>query len=154
MYSVMNNTEDLYQLIWMSRPLMQAAEAAVEHGLQGTALTVRMRAVLEMLYRHGDLTVPDLALKLDINRQYVQLMVNETLAEDLAVRKINPRHKRSTLLALTDKGRGLIEGVIEQEKMLVKVIEKKLDPADVATALAVVTALIEQLKLYNRVSAK
>ena len=68
----MNKTDQLYQLVWVSRPLMQAAEAAVEQGLEGTGLTVRMRAVLEMLHRQGDLTVPDIAQKLEIQRQYVQ----------------------------------------------------------------------------------
>ena len=54
-------TQELYQLVWMSRPLMQAAEACVESGLAGTDLTVRMRAVLEILRAGGDLAVPEIA---------------------------------------------------------------------------------------------
>ena len=45
----MINAKQLYKLIWMSRPLMQSAEAAVERGLEGIGLTVRTRAVLEVL---------------------------------------------------------------------------------------------------------
>ena len=67
-------SEKLYQLVWMSRPLMQAAETCVENGLAGTDITVRMRAVLEMLRAQGNLSVPEIAAKLDIKRQYVQLL--------------------------------------------------------------------------------
>jgi len=142
----MKVSEQTYKLIWLSRPLMQAAEAAVERGLTGTGLTVRTRAVLEIILAHGEATVPDIAQKLEIKRQYVQVMVNETLAEGLTVRLENPRHKRSPILALTDKGRALIADVVLREMKLVGSIGSGLDPADVETALKVVTALTEKLK--------
>jgi DNA-binding MarR family transcriptional regulator len=69
---------------------MQAANACVEAGLEGTELTVRMRAVLEILRRHGDQTVPDIAARLEIKRQYVQLMVNEVLAGGFVEQRANP----------------------------------------------------------------
>ncbi|MEM1130412.1 MAG: MarR family winged helix-turn-helix transcriptional regulator [Pseudomonadota bacterium] len=142
----MSKTDHLYHLIWMSRPLMQAAEASVEKGLEGTGLTVRMRAVLEVLHAQGDATVPDIAHRLDIKRQYVQLMVNETLADGLTVRRANPRHKTSTLIALTDQGRALIDGVIARERALVADLGADIDATDVETALKVVLTLVERLK--------
>jgi DNA-binding MarR family transcriptional regulator len=136
----------LYELIWMSRPLMQAAEAAVEQGLVGTGLTVRTRAVLETLLAHNDATVPDIAQKLEIKRQYVQLMVNEAIADELAVKRDNPRHKKSTIIALTVKGRALIEDVVRREMMLVRSIGAGLNAAEIEIALKVVAALTENLK--------
>jgi len=140
------DTIRLYQLIWMSRPLMQSAEAAVERGLKGSGLTVRTRAVLEILLVEKEATVPIIAEKLEIKRQYVQLMVNETLAEDLTLKRENPRHKRSTLIALTQKGQALIEDVVQREMTLVRLIGDGLDAADIETALKVVTTLAEKLK--------
>ena len=142
----MNQIEQLYRIIWMSRPLMQSAEAVVEKGLAGTGLTVRMRAVLEILHRHGDGTVPDLASLLEINRQYVQLMVNETMASGFTERRPNPRHKKSSLVALTASGQSLIETVIAQEKALLDAIATDIDPAEVEAALKVVTKLAKFLK--------
>lgn len=142
----MTKHEQLYRIIWLSRPLMQAAEARVEKGLDGTGLSVRMRAVLEILQTHGSATVPEIAQRLEIKRQYVQLMVNETLAEGLAVRHANPRHKKSAMIDLTPKGRRLIEDVVRREKQLVERMAADLDAADIATALDVVAALIEKLK--------
>ncbi|AKS46466.1 DNA-binding transcriptional regulator, MarR family [Octadecabacter temperatus] len=142
----MIDTKQLYKLIWMSRPLMQSAEAAVERGLKGSGLTVRTRAVLEVLQADNEATVPDIAKKLEIKRQYVQLMVNETLAEGLTVKRANPRHKRSTLIALTQKGQTLIEDVVQREMKLVRSIGEGLNAADIETALRVVTTLTENLK--------
>lgn len=142
----MKNSEQLYKLIWMSRPLMQAAENAVERGLDGTGLTVRTRAILEILHAENEATVPAIAQKLEINRQYVQLMVNETLAENLTVRCENPRHKKSAIIKLTSNGRGLIEDVVRREMALVRSINAEMNASDVDTALKVVTALAEKLK--------
>jgi DNA-binding MarR family transcriptional regulator len=142
----MIDAKQLYKLIWMSRPLMQSAETAVERGLKGIGLTVRTRAVLEVLLADKEDTVPDIAKKLEIKRQYVQLMVNETLAEGLTVKRENPRHKRSTLIALTQKGQELIEDVVQREMKLVRSIGEGLNTADIETALRVVTTLTENLK--------
>ena len=73
----------LYELIWNTRPLLQRIERAVQRGLEGTDLTVRMRAVMEILGRDGAQTVPALARALEIQRQYVQIMVDETTAASL-----------------------------------------------------------------------
>lgn len=139
-------THQLYQLVWMSRPLMQAAEACVENGLAGTDLTVRMRAVLEVLRAEGDLSVPDIAAKLEIQRQYVQLMVNETLSSGFTKQLPNPRHKRSPLLALTDAGRALIDNVVAQEKDVMQFIGADLSDEEVETALKVVLKVTTKLK--------
>lgn len=149
MYVVNMKTQNLHQLIWMSRPLMQAAEACVEAGLGGTSLTVRMRAVLEILAKYGAQTVPDIATKLEIKRQYVQVMCNETLASGLVEQRANPRHKRSPILALTDQGRSLIEDIIAKEMSLVDEIGADLSEDDIATALRVVLAVTNNLK--NRI---
>lgn len=148
MYDVImsDKADHLHHLVWMSRPLMQAAEACVEAGLQGTELTVRMRAVLEILRRSGDQTVPDIAVRLEIKRQYVQLMVNETLASGFVEQRTNPRHRRSPLLALTDRGRDLIDNIIARELALMKTVGADLNEEDIVTALNVVLVVTGRLK--------
>ena len=138
--------EELHKLVWMSRPLMQAAEARVEAGLDGTGLTVRMRAVLEILRDHGSQSVPELAVKLDIQRQYVQLMVNETLESGLAEQHPNPRHKRSPLIALTERGRVLIEEIISSELAIMQAIGNRFTDEEISIALNVVCRVTEELK--------
>lgn len=146
MYDVVMKTEQLHQLIWMSRPLMQAAEACVEAGLVGTNLTVRMRAVLEMLDKYGEQTVPEIAARLEIKRQYVQIMCNETLASGLVEQRPNPRHKRSPILTLTDYGRTLIEEIISNEMKLVERVGANLSGENISTALEVMRTVTDRLK--------
>lgn len=146
MYIADMKAEQLHQLIWMSRPLMQAAEGCVEAGLAGTNLTVRMRAVLEILDKYGEQTVPELAARLEIQRQYVQIMCNETLASGFIEQRANPRHKRSPILALTDHGRTLIEEIISKEMKIMEEMSEDLSKEDIATALKVVLAVAERLK--------
>lgn len=137
---------NLHRLVWMSRPLMQAAEACVEAGLAGTNLTVRMRAVLEMLLRYGEQTVPELAARLEIKRQYVQVMCNEALASGVVEQRENPRHKRSPILALTDTGRSLIEEIISKEMKLMEELGANFSSEDISTTLKVVRAVTDSLK--------
>lgn len=146
MYDVIMKADQLHKLVWMSRPLMQAAEACVEAGLEGTDLTVRMRAVLEILRTYGDQSVPDIAARLEIKRQYVQLMVNETLASGFTGQRPNPRHKRSPLLVLTDRGRSLIDDIVSRELALVQKIGAGFSDEEVSTALEVVLAVTQKLK--------
>lgn len=149
----MEHTQHLYQIIWQSRPLMQAAEDLVAQGLQGTGLSVRTRAVMEMLLQFGPLTVPDLAQKLEIQRQYVQQMVNETLHEGLTQRQTNPRHKRSPLIALTDAGHEMIAQVIANEETVVAGLATGFNPQDVETTLRVTQALVAKLKTAKQKAA-
>jgi DNA-binding MarR family transcriptional regulator len=105
-----------------------------------------MRAVLEILYRHGEQTVPEIAARLEIKRQYVQLMVNETLAGGFVVQRANPRHRRSPLVALTDRGRDLIAAIIARELAAMQLVGADLKDEDIATALKVVLALTAKMK--------
>jgi DNA-binding MarR family transcriptional regulator len=146
MYNVNMKAEQLHQLIWMSRPLMQAAEGCVEAGLAGTNLTVRMRAVLEILDKYGEQTVPELAARLEIQRQYVQIMCNETLASGFIEQRANPRHKRSPILTLTDQGRTLIEEILSKEMKIMEEMSEYLSNEDIATALKVVLIVVDSLK--------
>ncbi|APO88392.1 MarR family transcriptional regulator [Donghicola sp. JL3646] len=130
----------------MSRPLMQAAESCVEDGLAGTNLTVRMRAVLEILHKYGEQTVPELAARLEIQRQYVQIMCNETLASGFIEQRANPRHKRSPILALTDQGSTLIEDILTIEMQIMQEMSEDLSTEDIATALKVVLFVVDGLK--------
>lgn len=149
MFNVMKN-ERLYALIWQTRPLLQRIEGAVEAGLRGTGLTVRMRAVLEILATQGPLAVPALARRLEINRQYVQLMVNETMAAGFAERQANPGHRRSSLIALTELGAALIDRVRAAEMALVGSLAEALSDAEIDTARRVSDHLLAGFRRLNQ----
>ncbi|WP_421701547.1 MarR family winged helix-turn-helix transcriptional regulator [Aliiroseovarius sp.] len=141
----MTKVDDLYAVTWMSRPLMQAAEVLVERELQGSGLTVRMRAVLEILAREDGLPVPELARQLHIQRQYVQVMVNEALAAGLVEKRDNPRHKRSVLIALTPAGETQIRAVMTREQTIMARLAEGFEADELAVVRRVMGRVLTKL---------
>jgi len=146
----MDTSEKLYELIWMSRPLMQAADTLVERNLKGTSLTVRMRAVLEVIALHGSLPVPEIAAHLHINRQYVQVMVNETIAQGFTQKISNPRHQKSALIALTVAGNQIINQVMTQERVIVRNLASNLDATSIDEAHGLMSKLLIALQTLEK----
>ena len=50
-----------------------------------------------------------------VSRQHIQQQVDALLERGLVERQDNPAHKRSSMLALTDKGRALIQNMRADE---------------------------------------
>lgn len=141
-------TDPLYRLVWLSRPLHQEVEKAVAAALPA-GLTVRMRAVLEALHDLGPSTVPTIARHLEIQRQYVQLMVNEVAAARFAEARPNPASKRSPLFHLTEEGTALIEAVRTREQALLARIAETLPAEDIQTALRITEQVLAAFKEEN-----
>jgi DNA-binding MarR family transcriptional regulator len=81
----------------------------------GLDVTVAMRGVLELILLGGPATVPDMARTRGVSRQHIQQQVDALLERDLLERQDNPAHKRSSIIALTDKGRALIQNMRADE---------------------------------------
>lgn len=141
----MKKDELLHRILWLSRPLMQRTEQLVRSGLGEAALTVRMRAVLEVLATGGPLSVPDIGRELQIQRQYAQVMVNEVLAGGLAERRTNPKHRSSSLITLSQEGKTIINDILARELEVTKKLSEAFSLSDLQIVHEVLTRLIERL---------
>jgi len=83
---------------------------------EGLGLTAATRGILDALLLGGVATVPRIARDRGASRQHVQQQVDTLLERDLVERRSNPNHKRSSLIALTDKGRALVENMRAEER--------------------------------------
>lgn len=119
----------LYEIIRYIRPLHRYLAEAVSVELEGTGVTVPMRAVLEYLNENGEKTVPNIARSLMLKKQYVQDIVNDLLSDDLVERIENPAHRRSWLIGITPDGTGKVNAIRKREQVnLIKVgADLKLD---------------------------
>jgi DNA-binding MarR family transcriptional regulator len=81
----------------------------------GLDLSISTRAVLELLLLSGAAPVPDMARVRGVSRQHIQQQVDALLEHGLVERQDNPAHKRSPLIALTDRGRALIQSMRADE---------------------------------------
>lgn len=140
----MTDTNDLYDLIRLVRPLYKALEGAVARGLEGTGLTITERAVLEQIHDNGPLPVPRIGDALIIPRQFVQKTADGLIARGLVERRLNKAHRRSALMALTPSGEELIARVLQQEAELTARVAACLEPSDVEVAKAVIRLMIKE----------
>ncbi|MBL9095338.1 MAG: winged helix-turn-helix transcriptional regulator [Alphaproteobacteria bacterium] len=105
-------------------------------------ITTAMRAVMETLAEAGAMTVPQIAKLKGVTRQHVQLLADALVAAGLAAVKDNPAHRRSSLIALTEKGRRAFAKMRAREAPIVEEIAAAFDVQDMERATAVLTRLI------------
>ena len=107
----------------------------------GSEVTVAMRAVLERLLLEGPATVPSMARARGVSRQHIQQQVDTLLAKGLLEREANPAHRRSPILALSDKGRALIQTMRSEELHALSRLQPGVSDSAVTEATQVLAAL-------------
>ncbi|HVI92714.1 MAG TPA: MarR family winged helix-turn-helix transcriptional regulator [Anaeromyxobacter sp.] len=139
----------LYAVIRHVRPLHRHLARAVEDQLEGTGITVGMRAVLERLHDDGAQAVPRIARALMLPRQVVQRLVNAALEIELVRAAPNPAHRRSALIELTPAGRRAIDRILAREAAVLRDVAARMARADVDACLRVIAQLTEE---FGRIS--
>lgn len=129
-------------------PLYRRVQRKVEQSEAVEGLSIGVRAVLDLLRKHGPMTVPQMGRAQAISRQFVQRMVNDAAARGLVESVPNPAHRRSSLIRLTDAGRAAITAVLAREHLLLRQVGGGLTEADVRACLRV---LGEMLALFDHV---
>jgi DNA-binding MarR family transcriptional regulator len=104
-------------------------------------VTAAMRAVMETLADHGPMTVPQIARTKGVTRQHIQLLADALVAGGLAAVRENPAHRRSPLIALTEKGRRIFGRMRERESPIVEELATAFDARDLERASAVLVRL-------------
>ncbi|MBI2738642.1 MAG: winged helix-turn-helix transcriptional regulator [Rhodospirillales bacterium] len=91
-----------------------------------------------------------LARDLGANRQNVQRIVNDLMADGLVTFAANPHHRRAQLVVLTDKGRETYEAAMRLQVPWVNSLADGLSVKDVQAAHRVMTALRRKLEAGER----
>lgn len=137
---------EAYQVTWLIRRLFRAMAERADRYLGDAGLSAADRAVLEFLYPDRRLTVPDIARRYQVTRQHVQATANGLVDRDLVQTLDNPRHKRSPLLRLSDRGRQLFERIRRRETLLLDDLFADIEIADIATTRRTLQRLLDQLQ--------
>lgn len=109
-------------------------------------VTAAMRAVMETLAADGAMTVPQIARLKGVTRQHIQLLADALIAAGLAAVKENPAHRRSALIALTDKGRRTFAKMRARELPMVAALADEFDAQELDRAAAVLARLAARLE--------
>jgi len=111
---------ELGRLVRQTRLLFQELRGAASRVHGGDAQTAARRSVLEELATDGPATVPDMARTRSVSRQAVQGLVDGLIAQGWIERVGNPRHKRSSLLRLTEVGESAIRDMNRRENVALR----------------------------------
>ena len=111
---------DQYQITWLIRRIFRAMALKADNYLKSMGISVADRAVMEFLYPEQRLSVPQIADQYHVTRQHVQATVNSLKARGLVNMEENPRHARSQLVTLNDKGRELFAQIAAGDEAAIK----------------------------------
>ena len=140
-----NDPTEPYEIIWLVRRLFRALSQKSAEQLVTFGISVAERAVMEFLYPKEALSVPEIAERYQVSRQHIQVTVNSLLEQGLAVSRQNPRHKRSSLIQLNAKGRGLFETVLKQDRKIVDALFCDISKTNVRITRQTLQALLDAL---------
>ncbi len=136
----------LAEVLAVLGPLYRKCQRVVEEsqGIEGASIGVR--AILDMLRIHGDMTVPQMAQSQALSRQFVQRMTNEARDNAWVELRPNPRHKRSSIVSLTAAGSSVIETIARREQARLGSIGGDLTMTDIDSCKRVLSSLLEELR--------
>lgn len=143
---MMQDLDSAYQIIWLTRRLFRALGQKSDASLQDMGISVADRAVMEFLYPDGRLSVPEIAERYQVSRQHVQVTVNGLVQTGILAAGVNPRHKRSALIGLTSKGKGMFKVIMGRDKKIVKKLFSKISEKDKGVTRKTLAALLAELK--------
>jgi DNA-binding MarR family transcriptional regulator len=93
-----------------------------------TGLSTPERKILQSLERLGSATVPEVAARLGVSRQSVQVVCNDLLSRGYIAFFDNPRHKRSKLAGLTEAGTKAYHAAQQNEYAAIEQALGDIDP--------------------------
>jgi DNA-binding MarR family transcriptional regulator len=134
--------------VFRANGLLLAAgdELAAQEGLT----SARWQVLGAVTLAGRPLTVPQIARRMGLTRQSVQASVNRLLADDLVASQDNPDHRRSPLIALTDRGRSAYESLDRRQAAWVNELADGIDANKLAAAARVLGELSERLERRSR----
>jgi len=141
----MQDIDDAYQIIWLTRRLFRALAQKSDDSLQDLGISVADRAVMEFLHPDQTLSVPEIAERYQVSRQHVQVTVNSLSDAGILVAKVNPRHKRSPLISLTDKGKTMFRRIKTRDTRIIKTLFSSVTEQDRRITRKTLATLLTEL---------
>lgn len=133
-------------LIAVARQLADDLEDTARLLHHGDDLTVAERRLLLLLRQGGPQAIPQLALKREATRQYIQQTLAPLVARGLVAWQDNPRHRRSRLAVLTEEGMGMTRRVMQREGELVRRLAAGADLNRISATVETLRELDEHLR--------
>ncbi|MES0810845.1 MarR family winged helix-turn-helix transcriptional regulator [Roseibium sp. SCPC15] len=143
-------SEDLVELMREVRKTFRLLAGISDTMLEGRGLTASLRAILEFIADNGPSTVPQMAAAKSMKRQSIQAFVDRLLVMGLVETAPNPAHKRSVLIALTEKGAAEFRSIRTEETLLLEQVAARWAGGDAELASQTLKEFRRQLSRLGR----
>jgi DNA-binding MarR family transcriptional regulator len=140
---------DPYQIIWLIRRLFRALAQKSDDSLKDLGITAADRAVMEFLHPDKRLAVPQIAQRYQVSRQHVQATVNHLVEAGLATARANPRHRRSSLIELTGKGKTMFRTIKSRDARAVRTLFRNVSGQDRIVTEKTLRQLLAEVGVAN-----
>ncbi len=138
--------EALHQLFKEIFTMQNALTEIMDSIHDAAGLSTPQVRLATLLHNSGPDTVPHLATAFNVSRQFIQTVCNDLDAAGLVEFCDNPHHKRSKLVALTDRGREVYAATKEKEAAIVKNNLPDIDADQVAQASALLADIRQRIE--------
>ena len=119
----MNKTKALYEVIENAREFMNQMNELIDDIHQKHDINSCSRGVLLILRSEGLRTIPQLARETRRSRQYLQKIITHMQNKGLINLILNPSHKTSNLIELSDHGKKILIEILNAESALINKID-------------------------------
>ena len=131
---------------WIEKSTHLSNHALFRH-VHESKLSRSQIGTLFRLYHHGPNTVNDLADHLDVTNAAVSQLLNQMIDTELIQRSTDPKDRRVKLIALTEKGRQVVEESKRSRHIWVKDFTNYFTSQDQQMILPILELLNDRLKM-------
>ncbi|SMC39043.1 DNA-binding transcriptional regulator, MarR family [Desulfocicer vacuolatum DSM 3385] len=126
---------DLFKEVFLLHGVLSAITDTVH---EQAGLGTPQRRIMHVLDRHGPTTIPHIASRLGVSRQFIRTVCNKMIAEGFLESGENPFHKKSMLIRMSESGAVRFQQAEEKEH---RIIEQALPGIDLKEASRAVQLL-------------
>ena len=139
-------TENLRQ--WMSALVTRSLHDWSRY-VRTTGLSMPQFGILMYLYHHGRCGMSSINARLDVTNAAASQLVDRLVQGGLVERSEDPQDRRARRIALTDRGRQLIEGSISERFRWVENLVQGLSDEEQAIVLKALSILLDATQKMN-----
>lgn len=143
----MNDDSDIRQVLWqLAFQFKVSSKRAVrDYDLPLNGMHIRL---LQMIRRQPDCTAQQIASVTGRDKAQITRVVKELESMALITRTPDPEDRRAQLLALNEKGRGLMARIQDAEDEVKKTLLKGINKKDQNTFIEIGNRMLDNLRDY------
>jgi DNA-binding MarR family transcriptional regulator len=132
-------------LIAATRSLQSELNRAETSSYAKEHLSPAAARVIVLLHGSGALSVPYIGRAVGTSRQNIQMVINRLRRAGVVTAELNPHHKRSSRIVLTERGEQLHQFIVSRQNKLFRSVLEGVSEEELRTATRCLRTLAAQL---------